>query len=193
MPFVKVNLLPPRIKEARAKRIMVMAAVAAAVAVMSIPVGWWYVRWSALASMEAELKRVTKEAGRYGDVIGKNERLKASEVALAKKIGSLKKMVAEQSRWIRLLEVISFAQAEAQDMWLTNLTSKELKSGPDRGKLVIEIRGLAFSVASLDAFVKTLMDSALKPEIETEFGIKAAAGLAGRSIISFKVPMKLKV
>ena len=192
MPFVKVNLLPPRIKQAQAKRMMMTIAVAVGVGVMAMPVGWWYVRWSKLASIESELADIKQEAKKFGDVIGMNERLNNRETELAGKLENLDKMVSRQAGWIKIMEALSMGQAQATDLWLTNVTSKLHQSGKDKGKVEVTVQGRAFSIASLDEFVKTIMESELKPEsAETELSQQSAVG--GRTIIGFTTKMKIKV
>lgn len=190
MPFVKVNLLPPRIRQARAKRLLLAVAVVAGVALLSVPVGWWYVRWVALAGIESELEEVTREASKYGDVIGMNERLNTREQELVAKLKNLDRMMARQAGWIRILEALSIGQAQATDLWLTNLDSKLHQAGKDKGKVELTVQGKAFSIASVDEFVKVIVESELKPEApEYEFSQQSVVG--GRMVIGFTFKMKL--
>ncbi len=189
MPIVKVNLLPPRVKQARAQRLLITSGVAAGLLILSVPLGWWYLRWSTVNDLNTELRQVKAEAVGYESVIKRNEELKVQEAALEKNLKMIDKLVASQSRWIHVMEMLSSAQARARDLWLTSVSGSVLK-GKDQGKIGLTVGGMTFSVASLDEFIQALRKSDLKPEVEPGFTLRA--GAAGQSAFRFTATLKFK-
>lgn len=194
--MVKVNLLPPRIKAARAKRMMITVAVAAVAVVLAIPIGFWYLRYMKVLSLRAEVKLVEAEMAKpeYAGVIEKVTALEAQEAAVAKKLEVLDELLRRQVTWIRIMEALSTSQARARDLWLTGLTSKILTAAPDAGKLEITIQGKAFSAASVDEFVSTFLRSDFSPELGTQ-NMQSVLS-EGQQVLQFitvvKIPMKQK-
>jgi len=166
MAILKINLLPPRIKKARIQRMIVAGAAIVGLVLLAIPVGLWYVRWMTALSLKAQIKAKETESKEYAEVIKRNNELKDDEKALAVKLQVLDRMVSKQSMWIRVLEAISFSQAHSGDLWLVQMTSKIVKTGPEPG-LEITLRGYAFSAASVDEFVRSLKKSDIDPVVVT--------------------------
>jgi len=191
--MVKVNLLPPRIKAARAKKMMITAAVAAVAVLLTIPVGFWYIRYMQVLSLRSELKVVEAEAAKpeYAGVIEKVTQLEAQEGAVAKKLEVLDKLLARQATWIRLMEAVSFSQARARDLWLTGLLSKTLTTAADAGKVELTIQGMAFSAASVDEFLSTFQKSEFNPEVGTPSMVTVPS--EGQRVFQFLAVVKIKV
>jgi Tfp pilus assembly protein PilN len=191
---LKINLLPPRVRAARAKRLMIAAAAGAAAVLLTIPAGFWYARWSSLAALRAELALVEAEARKpeYADVIKKVEELKAQEAAVAKKLEVLAKLLGRQATWIRVFEILSDSQSQARDLWLTAVQGKTLTAGKDAGKIEMTVQGMAYSVGSVGEFVEAFKRSELAPEAQGQNMTQATAE-DGHRIIRFQVQFKFKV
>jgi Tfp pilus assembly protein PilN len=192
--MIKVNLLPPRIKAARAKRLMMTAGAAAVAAVLTIPIGFWYIRYMTVLSLRGELKVVTAETAKpeYAGVIEKVTALETQEGDVAKKLEVLDKLLGRQATWIRIMEALSFSQARAKDLWLTGLTSKTLTAAPDTGKVELTIQGMAFSAASVNDFVSTFLKSEFNPELGTQ-SMTIVPGEGGQRVLQFVAVLKIKV
>ncbi|MEK7474526.1 MAG: hypothetical protein AAB152_02725 [Candidatus Coatesbacteria bacterium] len=192
--MVKVNLLPPRIKAARAKRMMMTAAAAAVAVLLTIPVGFWYIRYMTVLGLRGELKVVVAEAAKpeYAGVIEKVTALETQEAAVAKKLEVLDKLLGRQATWIRVMEALSFSQGRAKDLWLTGLMSKVMVTAPDTGKVELTIQGMAFSAASVNDFVTTFLKSDFSPELGTQ-SMTIVLGEGGQRVLQFITVVKIKV
>lgn len=189
--MIKVNLLPPRIKAERAKRMMIIAAVTAGAVILTIPAGVAYLKWLKSSSLTAEIKKIDAEAASYADTIAKVEALEKREVAVAKKLDVLNKLLARQSTWIRVLESLSTAQAQARDLWLESISTKLLQAAPDTGKTEMVVMGFAYSVGSIDEFVRAFVKSEFAPEVSRQrmdFVLKEG----GERVVQFNYTFKFK-
>lgn len=190
MALYQLNLLPPRIRKERARRLMQLSIGAAVAVVLALPVGWWYSKWSAVSSLNARVIELDQRQKPYEEMIRKLEALKTDEAALVKKLEILEQLVRRQSTWIRLLEGIGFSQARVQDLWLTNLTSTSAKSGTNVGKIEVTVRGMAFSLAAVHEFTKALQDTDLGLEIGDIQMSVASSG--GEKVITFITTIMFK-
>lgn len=190
MALYQLNLLPPRIRQERARRIMQISIIAAAIVVLALPVGWWYSKWSAVSSLKAQIIELEKAQKPYAEMITKLEALELSEAELVKRLEVLDQMVRRQSTWIRLLEGIGLSQARVQDLWLTNLTSMSAKSGTNAGKIEVTLRGMAFSLAAVNEFVRALEDSDL--ELQVEEPQMSVISSRGERVIAFITTIMFK-
>lgn len=171
---------------------LVAAASAAGLVALAIPSGYWYLQYAALANLKRDLAAVKKEAGlpQYRGVIERNERLKVQEDDLAKKLQIMDELLTNQSRWIKIMEAVSFSQARATDLWLTNLTSAPSRSG-GANEIELSVEGLTFSVASMDEFMSSLRNSDLQARImPPKF---EEARVAGQKAMRFTTTLKVKV
>ena len=189
--MLKVNLLPPRVKAARVKQLMMLAVVAVTGVLLTIPAGFWYLRFARVRSLQAEVKRLDAAAGEYAGIIEKVTALETQEAALAKKLEVLDKLIARQASWIHILEALSFSQAQAKDLWLTSFSSKTITAAPDAGKTEITIVGMAFSVASMDDFIRTFQHSDFSPDLEKPPSVQGM-GVEGQNVIQFTAVFKFK-
>ncbi len=191
--MVKVNLLPPRIKAARIKRMMMMTGIGVVAVLLAIPAGFWYLRYMSVLSLRAQLKVVETEAAKpeYAGVIEKVTQLEAQEAAVGKKLEVLDKLLARQSTWIKVMEALSFSQARAKDLWLVGLTSKTLLNAPDTGKVELTIMGMAFSAASVDDFVSSFMKSDFSPELGNQ--TMQSFIVESQRVLQFTAVVKIKV
>lgn len=192
MPILKINLLPPRIKQARTKRLMMLGAVAGVAVLLTIPAGLWYLRWTVAAGLQAQIKAIDAESAGYAGIIDKVTLLEGQEAALATKLGVLDKVLTRQSTWIKIMESLSFAQARAHDLWLVSLASRALTLGPDAGKIELTITGQAFSAASVDDFMRTLARAELAG-IEVGQATMNSAVAGNQPVLNFNFPVKFKV
>lgn len=190
--MLKINLLPPRIKAARIKRLMILGAVAGAAVLLTIPAGFWYVKFAQVRVLQAKIKALDREAAEYAGIIEKVTELETQEAALAKKLEVLDKLLARQAGWIKVLEALSLSQSRARDLWLQQFTSRALTAAPDTGKTELTLNGYAYSIASVDDFVRAFQKSDLEPELTAAPTIRSAAQ-EGESVISFTVVFKFKV
>lgn len=188
--MIKVNLLPPRIKAERAKRMMIVGVVVAAAVLLTIPAGFAYLRWLKASALDAEIKKIDAEAASYAETIAKVEALERREAAVAKKIDVLNKLLSRQATWIRILETLSTAQAQARDLWLTNVTSKLLQAAPDTGKTELTIIGVGYSVGSIDEFVRALVRSEFTPEVTKQ--TMTPTNIGGEGVVQFNFTFKFK-
>jgi Tfp pilus assembly protein PilN len=190
---VKVNLLPPRIKAERAKRMMLMAGIAVVAALLAIPAAFWYLRYMSWLSLNAQVKIVEAEAAKpeYAGIIEKVTQLEGQEASVGKKLEVLDKLLARQSAWIKVMEALSFSQARAKDLWLVGLTSKTLINAPDTGKVELTITGMAFSAASVDDFVSTFMRSEFSPELGNQ--TMQSYFIESQRVLQFTAVVKIKV
>jgi Tfp pilus assembly protein PilN len=190
MALYQLNLLPPRIRQERARRLTQFSIVAAVLFVLALPVGWWYSKWSAVASLKARVIALDEQKKPHADKIRKLYQLKIDEAALVKKLKLLDQLVKRQSTWIRLLEGIGFSQSQVQDLWLTNLTSTAAKAGANAGKIEVTVKGMAFSLASVHEFAKVLKDSDLELEVgEIQMSV---ASSGGERVIAFTTKIVFK-
>lgn len=192
MAMLKINLLPPRIKAARQKRMMMLAGVAIGASLLTIPAGLWYVRFMQVRSLQAQAKQLDRDSAEFSGVIEKVSALEQQESLLAKKLEVLDKLTSRQSAWIHILEAVSTAQASARDLWLQSTVSHQLEAAPDTGKTELVITGSAFSVASFEAFVQAFQKTELKPEVYRQT-LSHAVSPAGQSVVVFAVSFKFKV
>lgn len=188
--MIKVNLLPPRIKAERAKRMMVVAGIAAAAVILTIPAGVAYLKFLKKSSLASEIKKIDAEAASYADTITKVEALEKREAAVARKLDVLNKLLTRQSTWIRILETLSSAQTQARDLWLFNVSSKLLQAAPDTGKTELTITGVAYSVGSIDEFVRGLVRSEFAPEVTRQS--MSPVSYAGEGVWAFNFVFKFK-
>jgi Tfp pilus assembly protein PilN len=191
MPILKINLLPPRIRQARNKRLMILGGAVAAAVLLTIPAGFWYIRWTVAAGLRAQIKAIDAESVAYAGIIDKVTLLETQEGALAQKLDVLDKLIARQTTWIKILESLSFAQTHAKDLWLTTLTSKSLTLGADAGKIELTINGQAFSAASVDDFMHTLSRADLA-NLEIGLPTMTASMVANQPVLQFNFAIKFK-
>jgi len=168
MPMIRINLLPPRIKKAKAERMMMIAVGVAALVVLSIPIGILYVRWVQESGLKAEIARIEKAkiVEQLTDTIARVEALNRQEKELADKIKALGKITSRQAEWIRIMETLSASQAKAQDLWFVSLRSRNVVAGPDAGKLELTVQGNAFSIGSIYDLSRAMKDSDLGIEVK---------------------------
>lgn len=187
MAILKLDLLPPRIKQARAKQLMVVSGVVAGVLILSMPVGLWYMKWSKVSSMKKELKQVEMAmvSPEFKDVLEQVAVLEADEAAVAKKLGVIDTLVGRQATWIKVLEALSTAQARAKSLWLTDVKSKVSTKKEDEGKVSLTIKVVAYSLASVDVFIDSMLStSGLDMELDMEkLKFRYPAGAAGRLML----------
>ena len=186
--MIKINLLPPRIKAERAKRMMIVAGVLAGAVILTIPAGVAYLKWLKSSSLAAEIKKIDAEAASYADTIAKVEALEKRESSAAKRLEVLNKLLSRQATWIRILETLSVAQSQARDLWLESLSSKILQAAPDTGKTELQIMGVAYSVGSIDEFVRALVKSEFTPEVTRQ--TMTPTDLLGEGVIRFDFRFK---
>jgi Tfp pilus assembly protein PilN len=132
---------------------------------LAIPVGVWYVKFMTEASLNAQIKALKPEWEMNAETIKRNEQLKKDEATLAAKLTVLDEMITKQSLWIKVLEAISFSQSRSRDLWLTQITTKQM-AGMDAGKIEVTIMGMSFSAASVDEFVRSLKKSDINPDVK---------------------------
>ena len=194
MALLKLDLLPPRIKQARAKQMMIVSGVVAGLLILSVPAGLWYVKWSTLRNMNAEFKRIETEmkSPEFKGVLAQVAQLEADETAVAKKLAVIDKLVKRQSTWIGVLEALSIGQARAHDLWLTGVSSRELKKSEDKGKIELTIRGMAFSIGSVAEFMDSIRASDFDPEIIQDQRLNPSS-FKGQPVIGFVTKLKIKV
>lgn len=190
MPVIRVNLLPPRIKKERAKRAMIAVGVAAAAIFLTLPIGFWYLRWQQKAQLEAAIKKIDAESVPFAGVIEKVNALNTREGALVKRLDVLDKLVSRQSFWIHVLESIGDAQAAARDLWLSGITSHAMV-GADAGKIELTIDGYAYSIASAEEFERSITQSDLGVDAPTPPEYHGA-DILGHHVIKFTVKYKVK-
>ncbi len=190
MAFNRLNFLPPRIRQERARQVMQLTFAGIAVGVLSIPMGFWYLKWSAVSRLKAEMRQVEMDSRDYAGIIEKVRQLEAQEANIARKLTALKSLTDRQSRWIKLLEVIGFSQAAAQDLWLTSLKSKEEQAGAGNTKIVVTVQGMAFSLASVHEFLRALSES----DLGIEFGktLLNSTTVAGETVLTFTTELKFQ-
>lgn len=163
--MVKINLLPPRVRQARARRTMIAIGATIAVVALTVPLGLLYVRWAAVAALRQEVRRVDEESKAYAGIIDRIVDIENKEGALVKNLDVLDKLTAKQTLWIRFLESLYAAQQGAHDLWLTQVTSKALTAGVDAGKIEVTLQGTVFSAASFDVFVRALATGEMPMEL----------------------------
>ncbi len=191
MAILKINLLPPRIKQARMQRLMILGGVIAAAVLLTIPAGLWYERWIVAASLRSQIRAIDAESATYAGIIDKVTLLEAQEAVLAKRLDVLDKLLGRQGTWIRVLESLSFAQAHAHDLWLTSVNSKALSLGADAGKVEIALVGSAFSAASIDEFMRTLSKADLNG-LEMGLVNMTVGAAGGQQILNFNFTVRFK-
>lgn len=190
--MLKVNLLPPRIKAARVKRLMMLAAVAGVAVFLTIPAGFWYIKFVQVRVLQEKIRVIDGEAREYAGIIEKVTQLEAQEASLAKKIEVLDKLEARQSTWIKVMEALSFSQSRAKDLWIQNFVSRPITTAPDTGKTELILTGVAFSVASVDDFVQAFQKSDLAPELK-EAPVMRGGSEEGQPMVTFTATFKFKV
>ena len=192
--MLKINLLPPSGKAARAKRLIMLAVTAGVAVFLTIPAGVWYLKFSRVASLKAEIKALDKEAeaGGYREIMVKVDALKVQEAALAKKLDVLDKLLVRQASWIKILEALSLSQSQSKDLWLQTFSSRPLTTAPDAGKTELTLTGVAFSIASVEDFVRSFQKADFLPELKQTPVVHSATD-EGQALIQFTAVFKFKV
>jgi Tfp pilus assembly protein PilN len=190
MAILKINLLPPRVKQARMKRMLIAVGVVAGAVILSVPAGLWYLRAARLSGLRQEVVMVERESKAYASIIEKINSLESQEAVLVKKLDDLKKIVDRQPTWIKLMETLSDSQSRARDLWLISVTSRAL-IGQDQGKIELTITGMAFSIASVDEFVAAIRKSEFSPEaVQAEV---TGSSIGDQRVVRFVATLKFKV
>ena len=190
--MLKINLLPPRVRAARQKRVMTLLGVAAGLVLLTIPVGFWYAKHLQIVSLRARVKLLDKQSAEFAGVIEKMTALESQETLLVKKLDVLDKLTARQSAWIRVLELLSSAQASARDLWLTSAISTAVTAPPeDNGKTELTISGFAFSIASVEAFVTIFSRSELGATVYKR--TMTPTTMEGQPVVQFVASFRFKV
>jgi len=189
MALLTLNLIPPRVRNARTRQLIVSAGVGIVVLVLALPVGVLVLKYSAAGRIEARLSQVKSESAAYVSIIQKVVELTAQEEVLAKKLEIVDKIVRTQATWIKLLEGISACQQAVEDLWLTGMGSRVL-TGSDAGKMEISLVGTAFSKPAVADFAKVLRQNEMFTEVELISLADAVIG--GQPAVSFVVTVKFK-
>jgi Tfp pilus assembly protein PilN len=192
MAMIRINLLPPRIKKAKAERLMIAIGVAVAIALLSIPISILYIRWVQVSGLKAEIKRIEKARVDEGltDIIERVEALKKQEKELADKLTALGKATKKQASWIRILETLSISQAKAQDLWFVSLRSKKVVAGIDAGKIELTLQGNAFSIGSINDLSRAMKASELGLEVSEPVIQGSALGTERVLFFTLKILVK---
>ncbi len=190
MAQLRINLLPPRVRQARARRAMIVIGATVALAVLAVPVALLYVKWAAVASLRQRVQRVDEESKAFAGVIEKIVATDTQEAELIKKLDIVDKLTARQALWIRFLEMLNGAQQRAKDLWLNSVSTKVL-AGKDQGTVEAVVIGAAFSLSSIDEFERALTEGGTMPV--TVVKIDATGGQVGNErAINFTATLRVK-
>jgi len=189
MAMLTLNLIPPRVRKARTKQMMVSGAMGAVALILALPIAVLMVKYSAAGKLESRLGQVKRESASYTGIIQKVVELTAQEEALAKKLEILDKIVGTQATWIKLLEEVSACRQTVKDLWLTNITSRFL-TGADAGKMEISLNGMAFSKPAVADFAKVLRQNGMFTDVDLASLAESTAG--GQPAVSFVINVKFK-
>jgi len=191
MALLTINLIPPRVRAERAKRMFIVVAVAVGLGLLAIPLAVLYFKWMSVSLLKGKYRALEAESKNYAGIIEKVVELENKETALVKKLDAIDGLVSRQWIWIKLLETISQCQSQVGDIWFTSLKSKTL-AGADAGKTELTLEGNAFSIAAVVDFQNMVLKSGLGVEFTKTNMQSAQVGTGNQTAVKFMTVLKFK-